>query len=140
MWTIDEVNQKLKTQNDSKRENFDKYMALADHHIEWVELPYRGKSLPAIFHLPPNYQTRHQGAGDRRGVRHGRIQGALGLRSTRMRWMERGYAVLAFEGPGYWEPPLRGIYVDVPGWAEAAQDRRRLAEQTARRSTPARSA
>jgi len=36
-------------------------------------------------------------------------------------WMERGYAVLAFEGPGYWEPPLRGIYIDVPGWAEAAK-------------------
>ncbi len=35
-------------------------------------------------------------------------------------WMTRGYAVLAFEGPGYWEAPLRGIYVDVPGWAEAA--------------------
>jgi len=36
-------------------------------------------------------------------------------------WMERGYAVLAFEGPGYWEPPLRGIYVDVPGWAESGK-------------------
>jgi hypothetical protein len=57
MWTIEEVNAKLKMQNDSKRANFNKYMALADHHIEWVELPYRGKSLPAIFHLPPNYQS-----------------------------------------------------------------------------------
>ena len=37
-------------------------------------------------------------------------------------WMQRGYAVLAFEGPGYWEPPLRGIYVDVPGWAETGKD------------------
>jgi hypothetical protein len=36
-------------------------------------------------------------------------------------WMERGYAVLAFEGPGYWEPPLRGLYVDVAGWTEAAK-------------------
>jgi dipeptidyl aminopeptidase/acylaminoacyl peptidase len=36
-------------------------------------------------------------------------------------WMARGYAVLAFEGPGYWEPPLRGLYVDVPGWAESAK-------------------
>ena len=36
-------------------------------------------------------------------------------------WMQRGYAVLAFEGPGYWEPPLRGIFVDVLGWAEAAK-------------------
>ena len=57
MWTIDEVNRKLTSLNDRKREAFDTYTALADHHIEWVELPYRGKSLPAIFHLPPVTKT-----------------------------------------------------------------------------------
>jgi len=120
MWTIDEVNQKLKTLNDKKRENFDKYISLADHHIEWVELPYRGKSLPAIFHLPPNYQS---------GAKVPVIVAISGMDGFKERsvalykdaWMERGYAVLAFEGPGYWEPPLRGIYVDVPGWTEAAR-------------------
>jgi dienelactone hydrolase len=120
MWTIDEVNQKLMTLNDKKRENFDKYMALADHHIEWVELPYRGKSLPAIFHLPANYQS---------GAKVPAIVVVSGMDGFKERsvalykdaWMERGYAVLAFEGPGYWEPPLRGIYVDVPGWTEAAK-------------------
>jgi dienelactone hydrolase len=120
MWTIDEVNPKLVALNDSKRRNFDKYIALADHHIEWIELPYRGKTLPAIFHLPPNYQ-----AGSRVPV----IVVLSGMDGYKERsvslykdtWMERGYAVLAFEGPGYWEPPLRGIYIDVPGWAEAAK-------------------
>ena len=120
MWTIDEVNQKLEMQNAKKRENFDKYMALADHHIEWVELPYRGKSLPAIFHLPPNYQS---------GAKVPVIVVVSGMDGFKERsvalykdaWMQRGYAVLAFEGPGYWEPPLRGIYVDVPGWSEAAK-------------------
>jgi dienelactone hydrolase len=120
MWTIDEVNAQLKMQNDKKRENFNKYMALADHHIEWVELPYRGKTLPAIFHLSPNYQS---------GTKVPVIVALSGMdgfkeRSVSLykdRWMNRGYAVLAFEGPGYWEPPLRGIYVDVPGWAEAAK-------------------
>jgi len=120
MWTIDEVNQKLKMQNDKKRENFNKYITLADHHIEWVEFPYRGKSLPAIFHLPPNYQS---------GAKVPVIVAVSGMDGFKERsvalykdaWMERGYAVLAFEGPGYWEPPLRGIYVDVSGWAEAAK-------------------
>src|SRR5579862_2023739 len=32
MWTIDEVNDRLKMQNGKKRETFDKYIALADHH------------------------------------------------------------------------------------------------------------
>jgi dienelactone hydrolase len=120
MWTIDEVNQKLKMQNDKKRENFSKYMALADHHIEWVEFPYRGKSPPAIFHLPPDYQS---------GAKVPVIVAVSGMDGFKERsvalykdaWMERGYAVLAFEGPGYWEPPLRGIYIDVPGWAESAK-------------------
>src|SRR5580704_3469025 len=120
MWTIDEINQKLTTLNDKKRAAFDKYTTLADHHIEWVELPYRGKSLPAIFHLPPNYQS---------GTRVPVIVVVSGMDGYKERsvalykdaWMERGYAVLAFEGPGYWEPPLRGIYVDVPGWAESGK-------------------
>ena len=120
MWTIDAVDQKLIVLNDNKRENFNKYMALADHHIEWVELPYRGKLLPAIFHLPPNY---------RKGAKVPVIVVVSGMDGFKERsvalykdaWMERGYAVFAFEGPGYWESPVRGIYVDVPGWAEAAK-------------------
>src|SRR3954470_13495568 len=120
MWTIDEVNPRLIMQNDKKRENFSKYMALADHHIEWVDFPYRGKLLPGIFHLPPDYRS---------GTKVPVIVVVSGMDGFKERsvalykdaWMDRGYAVLAFEGPGYWEPPLRGIYVDVPGWAEAAK-------------------
>ena len=119
MWTIDEVDRKLVALNDKKRETFDKYAKLADHRIEWIELPYRGKTLPAIFHLPPNYQA---------GAKVPVIVVVSGMDGFKERsvalyddaWMQRGYAVLAFEGPGYWEPPLRGIYIDVPGWAESA--------------------
>jgi dienelactone hydrolase len=120
MWTIDEISARIKMQNAKKLENFKKYMALANHHIEWVELPYRGKTLPAILHLPPGYQ-----AGSKVPVivavsgMDGFKERSVGLNDDR--WMKRGYAVLAFEGPGYWEPPLRGIYVDVPGWAEAGK-------------------
>jgi dipeptidyl aminopeptidase/acylaminoacyl peptidase len=95
-------------------------MAVADHRIEWIELPYRGKTLPAILHLPPNYQP-----GSKVPVIVA-VSGMGGFKERSValkddRWMKHGYAVLAFEGPGYWEPPLRGIYVDVPGWAEAGK-------------------
>ena len=120
MWTIDEINPQIKLQNAKKLENFKKYMAVADHHIEWIELPYRGKTLPAILHLPPNYQ-----AGSKVPVIVA-VSGMDGFKERSValkddRWMKLGYAVLAFEGPGYWEPPLRGIYIDVPGWAEAGK-------------------
>src|SRR6185312_1619293 len=120
MWTIDEVNARIKMQNDKKLENFKKWMAVADHHIEWAELPYHGKTLPMILHLPPNYSQ---------GTKIPVIVVVSGMdgfkeRSVALkddRFLKRGYAVLAFEGPGYWEPPLRGIYVDVPGWAECGK-------------------
>ena len=74
-------------------------MAVADHHIEWVEMPYRGKTLPAIFHLPPNYQ-----AGTKIPVIVA-VSGMDGFKERSValkddRWLKRGYAVLAFEGPG----------------------------------------
>ena len=117
MWLIDEVDDQLKSYNDKKRATFSKYMALADHHIEWVEIPYRGRTLPAIFHLPRGYQA---------GAKVPVIVEVPGMDGFKERsvalyadpWMERGVAVLAIEGPGYWEAPVRGIYVDVPGWAE----------------------
>jgi len=121
MWTIDEVNGKLIGLNNKKRATFDKYAGLADHHIEWVELPYRGKTLPAILHLPPGY---YQSSSKVPVIVV--VSGMDGFKERSVAlyndtWMQRGYAVLAFEGPGYWEPPLRGIYVDVPGWTEAAK-------------------
>jgi len=120
MWTIDEINDQIKMQNAKKLENFKKWMAVADHHIEWIELPYHGKTLPAILHLPPNYQ-----AGNKVPVivvvsgMDGFKERSVALKNDR--FLSRGYAVLAFEGPGYWEPPLRGIYIDVPGWAECGK-------------------
>ena len=120
MWTIDEVNDQIKTQNAKKLDNYKKFMAVADHRIEWIELPYRGKTLPAIFHLPPNYQ-----AGSKVPVivvvsgMDGFKERSVALKDDR--FLKRGWAVLAFEGPGYWEPPLRGIYVDVPGWAQCGK-------------------
>ena len=116
MWTIDEVNDQIKMQNAKKLENYRKWMAVADHKIEWVELPYHGKTLPGILHLPPNHQpgTKVPVIVVISGM-DGFKERSVALKNDR--FLTRGYAVFAFEGPGYWEPPLRGIYVDVPGWA-----------------------
>jgi dipeptidyl aminopeptidase/acylaminoacyl peptidase len=96
-------------------------MKLADHKIEWVEIPYRGKTLPAVFHLPPGYQ-----AGQKLPV----IVAVPGMDGFKERsvslyadgWMQRNYAVLVIEGPGYWESPVRGIFVDVQGWVETGRE------------------
>ena len=121
MWGNEEHGPRLRNANDKKRENFTKYMKLADHHIEWVEIPYRGKTVPAIMHLPPGHQ-----AGQKVPVIVA-VPGMDGFkeRSVSLRgdgWLERGYAVLAIEGPGYWESPVRGIFIDVGGWIETGKE------------------
>jgi dienelactone hydrolase len=121
MWGLEEHGPRLRANNDKKRENFTKYMNLADHKIEWVEIPYRGKTLPAVLHLPPGYQ-----AGQKVPV----IVGVPGMDGFKERfvslygdgWMDRRYAVLVVEGPGYWESPVRGIFVEVQGWVETGKE------------------
>jgi alpha-beta hydrolase superfamily lysophospholipase len=121
MWPIDEVNARIKRYNDKKRETFSKYIQLADHKVEWADIPYRGKQLPGVFHLPPNYQP-----GQKVPVIV-MVPGMDGYKEKYVSlygdpWMQRGFAFLAIEGPGYWEAPLRGLYVDVPGWVETGKE------------------
>ncbi len=121
MWGIEEHGERLHRNNTKKRENFAKYMKLADHRVEWVELPYRGKTLPGVFHLPPNYQP---------GQKVPVIVGVPGMDGFKERfvslyadgWLARGYGVLVIEGPGYWEAPVRGIFVNVEGWMETGKE------------------
>ncbi|HEX6093576.1 MAG TPA: hypothetical protein VFZ07_09510, partial [Dongiaceae bacterium] len=42
--------------NASKRECYTNYARLADHPVEPVFIPLRGRSLPGWFHLPPDYR------------------------------------------------------------------------------------
>jgi dienelactone hydrolase len=121
MWPVDEINDRIKRYNSKKRETFTKYMELADHKVEWAEIPYRGKHLPAVFHLPPGYRS---------GSKVPVIVMVPGMDGNKEKyvslygdpWMQRGFAFLAVEGPGYWEAPVRGLYVDVPGWVETGQE------------------
>jgi dienelactone hydrolase len=118
-WPIDEANEQNLAYNKKKRDCYASYARLADHKIEAVSIPFQGKALPGWFHLPPSYQG-------------GRIpvvfsipgmdsfkEGSVALYGDR--FLSRGVAVLALEGPGQYECPLLGIYMTVPGWEETAR-------------------
>jgi dienelactone hydrolase len=101
----------------SKRACFSNYAKLADHKIEAVSIPFKGKSIPAWFHLPP-------------GPNGGKvpvviaIPGMDSFKETSValandRWMQRGVAVLAIDGPGQYESPLLGVYVSMQNWIDA---------------------
>jgi len=114
-WPIDETNEQNRFYNAQKRECYTKYAQLSDHHVEpaWIALP-SGQSLPAWFHLPPGY----------RGGRVPVVVSIPGMDSFKEmgvalygdRWLSRGMAVLAVDGPGQYESPVLGIYFSMQAW------------------------
>jgi fermentation-respiration switch protein FrsA (DUF1100 family) len=115
-WPIDENNGQNLTYNERKRACYTSYATLADHRVEAVWIPFRERALPAWLHLPPGYNG-------------GRIPAVvsipgmdsfkeIGVALSGDRWLMRGMAVLAIDGPGQYESAVLGIPVSVPAWAE----------------------
>ncbi|MPZ40671.1 MAG: alpha/beta hydrolase [Rhizobiales bacterium] len=100
-----------------KRECYTKYAALSDHLVEAAWIPFKDSALPAWFHLPPNYK------GGKIPVviavpgmdSYKEIQSAL----YGDRFLNRGFAVLAIDGPGQYEAPMLGIYFSMDNWIAA---------------------
>ena len=91
--------------------------SLADHRIEAVSIPFKGKSLPAWFHLPPGY------TGGKLPVVIA-IPGMdsfkeSGVALANDKFLQRGLAVLAIDGPGQYEAPLLGVYASTQNWVDA---------------------
>ena len=79
-------------------------------------IPFRGKSIPGWFHLPPGYAGG--AAGGDLDPRHGRFK-ETGVALDNDRWLSRGLAVLTIDGPGQYEAPLLGVYVSMDNWIAA---------------------
>lgn len=116
-WPYDDSGQKHVELHKKKRECYANYARLADHKIEAVSIPFRGKSIPGWFHLPPGY------AGGKLPVVIS-IPGMDSFKETGValandRWLSRGLAVLTIDGPGQYESPLLGVYVSMDNWIAA---------------------
>ena len=119
-WPIDENDEQNRFYNGKKRECYTHYARLADHHVEaaWIPLP-GGQALPAWFHLPPGYQ----------GGRIPVVISVPGMDSFKEmsvalngdRWLSRGMAVLALDGPGQYESPVLDIYFSMPAWIDTGK-------------------
>jgi dienelactone hydrolase len=116
-WPYDDSGKQHLALHGKKRECYGNYARLADHKIEAVSIPFKGKSIPGWFHLPPGY------GGGRVPVVIV-IPGMDSFKETSValandRWMARGAAVLAIDGPGQYESPLLGVYVSMQNWIDA---------------------
>lgn len=101
-----------------KTECYEAFIRLAERKIERIEIPYLGKLVPAYLHLPPGY-------------RDGKIPCALVLSgmdgfkeiSVAMdgdKFLNRGFAVLAVDGPGQGECLTREVWYDPETYGQIA--------------------
>jgi dienelactone hydrolase len=119
-WPIDENDEQNRFYNGKKRECYTHYARLADHHVEaaWIPLP-DGRKLPAWFHLPPGH----------RGERVPVVISVPGMDSFKEmsvamygdRWLSRGLAVLALDGPGQYESPVLDVYFTMQAWMDTGK-------------------
>ncbi len=119
-WPIDENNEQNRLYNERKRTCYTSYARLADHHVEAAWVPLRGgAALPGWFHLPP-------------GRRDGRVPVVVSLPGMDSfkemgvalygdRWLQRGMAVLALDGPGQYESPVLGIHFSMAAWMDTGK-------------------
>lgn len=123
MWPIDESNEQNIALNQRKRECYLNYARLAsqvDHHVEEAWVPIGGgKELPAWFHLPYGYR-----GGQVPAVMV--IPGMDSFKETSValfgdRFLSRGLAVLAIDGPGQYESPLIDILFSMQAWEATAR-------------------
>jgi dienelactone hydrolase len=118
-WPHDENSARNLELNELKRACYTRYAKLADHSVEAVWIPFQGNALPGWLHLPPGYS----------GGRIPAVVSIPGMDSFKEasvamygdRWLARGIAVLAVEGPGQYESAVLGIHVSMPNWIEAGR-------------------
>lgn len=116
-WPIWEDTPQLVDLDDRKNYCYAAYGRLADHHVERVDIPFGGSFIPAWFHLPPGY---HAGAVHT-VISCGGMDAPkeLNVNLYGDKFLERGFAVLAFDGPGQGEAPIRGVKFTPTAWVDA---------------------
>lgn len=118
-WPIDENNERNLYLNGKKRECYSHYARLADHQVEPVWIPLGDQKLPAWFHLPPGYSGGPLTAVVWVPGMDSFKEGAVALYGDAL--LNRGFAVLAIDGPGQYESPVLGIYFRMQAWEETGR-------------------
>ena len=110
-WAI-EANTPLNRElNQKKTDCYAQFIKLAGRHVEQLDVPFQGRPLPAIFSLPPGYQ-----AGEKLPCVV-IVTGMDGWKEQLVamdadKFLARGFAVLAIDGPGQGESLIREIWFD----------------------------
>ncbi|MGH7771829.1 MAG: alpha/beta hydrolase family protein [Candidatus Binatia bacterium] len=119
-WAIyEDENPKRIAWGERKRACYDKFIQFANRPIERVELPFEGKSLPALLHLPPRRNP---------GEKFPCVLSIPGMDGVKEDtplhsdpFLERGVALLSIDGPGQGEARSRGIKCTASNYEDAGK-------------------
>ncbi len=101
-----------------KADCYDEFIKYAPHPVERVEIPFEGKSLPGILHFP---RSPHQPVACVLAMRGMDALKEYSVSVYGAKFLERGMAVLALDGPGQGESLLRKIRCTADNYARAGQ-------------------
>jgi pimeloyl-ACP methyl ester carboxylesterase len=117
-WPIFEASEVLHAYEERMSACYAKFIEFAPHLIERVEIPFGGKHLPAYLHLP-----RRPAKGEKVpciisiGGMDGSKENMVAIYGDR--FLTRGLAVLALDGPGQAESASRGIFFTPTNFGDA---------------------
>lgn len=120
MWAVyEDGNAKRIAWGERKKACYDKFIRFAGRPIERVELPFEGKTLSALLHLPLRMK-----AGEKVPcVLY--IPGMDGVKEDNPIYgdpfLERGIAVLSIDGPGQGETRAGGVKCTASNYADAGK-------------------
>lgn len=97
---------------------YDRYIQHADHRIERVEIPFEGRSLPALLHFPRQPAPLYPCVLSIPGMDS--VKEDMPLYGDP--FLERGMAVLRLDGPGQGESNLRKIRVTEKNYETAGKN------------------
>lgn len=120
MWAIyEDANPQRIAWQEHKRACYDRFIQYAGRPIERVELPYQGKKIQAILHLPPGRKPGEKVPC----VMY--IPGMDGVKEDNPAngdpFIENGFAVLAIDGPGQGETREGGVPCTASNYADAGK-------------------
>ncbi len=95
---------------------FFEYAKRADHHVEAVEIPYRGKTLAGYLHLPPGYSGGKLPTLLMISGMDAFKELTVGASSDR--FLRRGFACLCLDGPGQGTSLVREIWYEPEAYGE----------------------
>lgn len=119
VWPLWEPSPQLLELDQRKNDAYLAWARHATHHVERVDIPFGDGHLPAWFHLPPSFAGEPVPAVLACGGMDAPREICVAREGDGL--LARGFAVLAFDGPGQGESAVHGVHVTASNWVGAGE-------------------